>query len=63
MFLTVQWLRLHASNTGAAGSIPGLGTKIPHAASVRESPADVGVGCGSPWGQGHSVVFYIYQKF
>ena len=29
--LVVQWLRLHASNTGGAGSIPGLGNKIPHA--------------------------------
>ena len=28
----VQWLRLHASTAGGMGSIPGLGTKIPHAA-------------------------------
>ena len=27
----VQWLRLHASNAGYAGLIPGQGTKIPHA--------------------------------
>ena len=27
----VQWLRLHASNAGGASSIPGRGTKIPHA--------------------------------
>ena len=27
----VQWLRLHASNAGAPGSIPGWGTKIPQA--------------------------------
>lgn len=26
----VQWLRLHASNAGFVGSIPGGGTKIPH---------------------------------
>ena len=26
-----QWLRLQASNAGGAGSIPGWGTKIPHA--------------------------------
>ena len=26
--LVVQWLRLHASNAGDAGSIPGQGTKI-----------------------------------
>ena len=30
--LSVQWLRLCASNAGGAGSIPGRGTKIPHAA-------------------------------
>ena len=29
--LVVQWLRLHASTAGGAGSIPGWGTKIPHA--------------------------------
>ena len=29
--LVVQWLRLHASNAGGMGSIPGWGTKIPHA--------------------------------
>ena len=28
----VQWLRLCASKAGAAGSIPGQETKIPHAA-------------------------------
>ena len=27
----VQWVRLWASNVGDTGSIPGLGTKIPHA--------------------------------
>ena len=30
--LAVQWLRLHALNAGDIGSIPGWGTKIPHAA-------------------------------
>ena len=29
--LVVQWLRLCASNAGGADSIPGRGTKIPHA--------------------------------
>ena len=29
--LVVQWLRLHASTVGIMGSIPGQGTKIPHA--------------------------------
>ena len=29
--LAVQWLRLHASTAGGAGSIPGWGTKILHA--------------------------------
>ena len=27
----VQWLRLHASKAGGIGSIPGQGTKVPHA--------------------------------
>ena len=27
----VQWLRFHASIAGGMGSIPGQGTKIPHA--------------------------------
>ena len=27
----VQWLRLHASDAGDVGLIPGQGTKIPHA--------------------------------
>ena len=30
--LAVQWLRLCTSNAGGMGSIPGQGTKIPHAA-------------------------------
>ena len=30
--LVVQWLRLRTSTAGASGSIPGWGTKIPHAA-------------------------------
>ena len=29
--LVVQWLRLHTPNGGGTGSIPGWGTKIPHA--------------------------------
>ena len=31
-FPVVQWLRLHASNAGGPGSIPGWETKIPDAA-------------------------------
>ena len=27
----VQWLGLHASTTGGTGSLPGWGTKVPHA--------------------------------
>ena len=34
-FLVVLWLRLHASNAGAVGSIPGRGTKIPHGGELR----------------------------
>ena len=32
--LIVQWLRLRPSNAGGTGSIPGQGTKIPHAVSA-----------------------------
>ena len=32
----VQWLRLGASTAGGAGSIPGWGTKIPHAALQKK---------------------------
>ena len=30
-FLVVQWLRLRAPNLGGLGSIPGQGSRIPHA--------------------------------
>jgi len=33
--LVVQWLRLHASNAGDAGSIPGQGTKILYAVQLK----------------------------
>ena len=29
--LVIQWLGLHASTAGGIGSVPGWGTKIPHA--------------------------------
>ena len=31
-FLAIQWLGLQASTAGDMGSIPGQGTRIPHAA-------------------------------
>ena len=34
--LTIQWLRLCRSNAGATDSIPGQGSKIPHAASMAQ---------------------------
>ena len=34
--LVVQWLRLCASIVGDTGSIPGQGTKIPHAAQCGQ---------------------------
>ena len=34
--LVIQWLRLHTSNAGAAGSIPGQGTKTTHATDVAK---------------------------
>ena len=34
--LAVQWLRIHASNPGGAGSIPGQRSNIPHAAQCGQ---------------------------
>ena len=34
--MVVQWLRLRASNAGGMGSIPGQGTKIPHATTKKK---------------------------
>jgi len=33
--LAVQWLRIHTSTVGSAGSIPAQGTKTPHATAVK----------------------------
>ena len=38
--LAVQWLRLQASTEGGAGSIPGRGTQIPHAAQPKKIKED-----------------------
>ena len=35
--LAVQWLRLHASNAGGAGSIPGRGSKVLHAVQCGQN--------------------------
>ena len=37
----VQWLRLHASNAGGMGSIPGQRTKIPDAVQYGEKKSDM----------------------
>ena len=34
--LVVQWLGLHASTAASTGSLPGRGTKIPHAAKKKK---------------------------
>ena len=34
--LVVQWLKLRASTAGGTGSIPGQGTKIPHACGAAK---------------------------
>ena len=36
-FLAVQWLRLYAPNAWGMGSVPGWGTKIPHATSPSQN--------------------------
>ena len=38
----VQWLGLHASTAGGTGSIPGWGTKVPHAAWHGQKKTSVG---------------------
>ena len=35
--LVAQWLRLHVPNAGCWGSIPGQGTRFPHA--ITKNPA------------------------
>ena len=35
-FLAVQWLRLHSSNSGGVGSIPGRGTETPHGQKISK---------------------------
>ena len=39
--LVFQWLRLHAPNARGMGSIPGWGTKIPHATGWGQKKKDV----------------------
>ena len=39
--LVVQWLRLRASTAGGTGSIPGQGTKIPHAVPHGQKRKDI----------------------
>ena len=39
-FLVIQWLRLSASNAGCMSSIPGVETKIPHAAWYSQKKKD-----------------------
>ena len=34
--LVVQWLRRHILNAGGTGSIPGWGTKVPHASQIDQ---------------------------
>ena len=39
--LAVQWLRIHASTAEGAGSVPGWGTKIPHATCGKRKKKNV----------------------
>ena len=40
--LVVQWLRLRVSKAGCMGSIPGWGTKIPHATQCGNKRKEIG---------------------
>ena len=41
----VQWLRLHTSTAGGTGSIPGWGTKIPHAERCSQNKIKFTLSC------------------
>ena len=43
--LVVQWLRLHASNVRGTDSIPGQGTKIPHAVKQKKNIRKIIIDC------------------
>ena len=38
--LVFQWLQLHTSNSGGLGSIPGWGTRFPHATTKTLAQPD-----------------------
>ena len=48
--LAVQWLRLGASTAGGTGSIPGHGTKIPHATLCSQKKKKKSNSQISTWG-------------
>ena len=50
--LVVQWLRLHTSTANSTGSIPGQGTKIPHA-----------VLCNQKENKDSDLFFWLYVNF
>ena len=50
--LVVRWLRLRASTAGGAGSIPGQGTKIPHASRPMQQ-GETGTQAKPRAGDGH----------
>ena len=39
--LAVHWLRFCASNARGTGSIPGWGTKLPHATVAKKNPCEL----------------------
>ena len=64
--LVVQWVRLHASNEGGAGLIPGWGTKIPHTAQYGQKEKnkmdvikDQAVSLPTWWGNGDKKVWVV----
>ena len=56
--LVVQWLTLHTADAGATGSVPGQGTKIPHAVQRGqkiEKKKKKLFSWGADWGRRNSV--------
>ena len=61
--LVVQWLRLSAPNAGGVGSIPGRGTRFPHATAKSSRATPKGPVCCKQGLEQHQVInFFFFLK-